>query len=208
MISNPASVDTGNKHVKIELMVEKQNAKIIAFVGLSGTGKSAATAYVTERGIPKVSFGDIIMFALKAADLEPNQENEQTIREKLRLNPSGDKVLEQVIAETQNLINAGQHKLVIDGLGSWESYKRLKHEFPGNLIVVAFSSQRHIRLRRLASRSDNPMTEAQVNERDYDEIETLNKGGVLAMADYFLFDNGSLEQLHMQVDELLRQLEF
>lgn len=189
-------------------MVEKQNAKIIAFVGLPGTGKSAATAYVTERGIPKVSFGEIIWNELKNAGLEPTQENERTLREKFRLDPSGDIMLAKVISEVQNLLDAGQHKIVIDGLGAWESYKRLRHEFPGSLIVVAFAAQRHIRLRRLASRSENPLTEQQVNERDYDEIETLNKGGVLAMADYFLFDNNSLEQLHMQVDDLLRELEF
>lgn len=189
-------------------MVERQNAKIIAFVGLPGTGKSAATAYVTERGIPKVSFGEIITKALKDAGLAPTQENERTVREKLRLAPEGDQALIQVISEIQHLIDAGQHKIVIDGLGSWESYKRLRHEFPGSLIIVAFTAQRHIRLRRLAGRSDNPLTEQQVNERDYDEIETLNKGGVLAMADYIFSDNGSLEMLHGQIDNLLRALEF
>jgi hypothetical protein len=52
------------------------------------------------------------------------------------------------------------------------------------------------------------MTAQQIDERDYDEIETLNKGGVIAIADYYLFDNGSLEQLHIQIDDLLRELEF
>jgi dephospho-CoA kinase len=189
-------------------MTEKQNVKIIAFVGLPGTGKSAATSYVTDRGIPKVGFGDIIMKEVVKAGLDPTQDNERTIREKLRLNPTGDQILEQVISEVQHLIDAGQHKIVVDGLGSWDSYKRLKHEFPGSLIIVAFTAQRHIRLKRLATRDENPLTEQAVNERDYDEIETLNKGGVLAMADYFLFDNGSLEQLHIQVDDLLRQLDF
>lgn len=189
-------------------MVDKQNAKIIAFVGLPGTGKSAATAYVTDRGIPKVSFGDIIMQKIQAAGLDPTPENERSVREKLRLDHSGDQVLNEVISEVQKLIDAGQHRIVVDGLGAWDSYKRLKHEFPGNLIIVAFTAQRHIRLRRLASRSESPMTEQMVNARDYDEIETLNKGGVLAMADYFLFDNGSLEMLHTQIDELLRTLDF
>lgn len=189
-------------------MTELQNAKIIAFVGLPGTGKSAATVYLTERGIPKVSFGDIIRQKIESAGLDASPENERIIREKLRLDPAGDQVLNQVISEVHNLIDAGQHRVVIDGLGVWDSYKHLKHEFPGSLLIVALTAQRHIRIRRLAHRSENPLTEPQVNTRDYDEIETLNKGGVLAMADYFLFDNGSLEMLHTQIDELLRTLDF
>jgi dephospho-CoA kinase len=186
-------------------MTEKKNAKIIAFVGLPGTGKSAATIYLTEQQIPKVSFGEIVMRAVKDAGLEPTQQNEREVREKLRLDPSGDKVLEQVISEIQKLIEAGQHKVVLDGLGSWDSYKRLKHEFPGNVTVVAFTAQRYIRYRRL---EENPLTEQLVDMRDYDEIETLNKGGVISMADFYIFDNGSMEQLHTQIDELLRQIEF
>lgn len=189
-------------------MVERKNAKIIAFVGLPGTGKSAATIYLTEQNIPKVSFGEIVMKAVKTAGLEPTQENERTVREQLRLDPSGDKVLAQVISEIKNLVDAGQHHIVLDGLGSWDSYKQLKHEFPGSVTVVAFTAQHYIRYRRLAQRTENPLTEQLVDARDYDEIETLNKGGVIAMADFYIFDNGSLEQLHTQIDDLLRQIEF
>lgn len=192
----------------MQLMSERKNASIIAFVGLIGTGKSAAVAYLGDRGIPKVSFGDIVKKALDESGLEPTFENERNIREKLRLDPSGDKVADQVITEMNNLIAAGQHQIVLDGLGGWESYKRIKHEFPGSLTVVAFTAQRHIRYRRLGHLSSHPIPEHEVNERDYDEIETLGKGGVIAMADYYLFDNGSLEQLHMQIDELLRRIEF
>lgn len=189
-------------------MPELQNVKIIAFVGLSGTGKSAATVYVTERGVAKVSFGDIIMNALNAAGLDPTPENERSVRERLRLDPSGDKVLEQVISEIQHLIDAGQHRIVIDGLGGWESYKRLKHEFPASVTVVALTAERHLRFRRLASREQNPLTEQVANERDYDAIETLNKGGIIAVADYYVSDNASMEQLHTRLDELLQQIEF
>lgn len=189
-------------------MSEQKNAQIIAFVGLPGTGKSAASTYLGEKGFPKVSFGEIIAQAMSDSRLDQTQENERAVREKLRLDPSGDIVLQKVIEQLNNLIASGQHKIVLDGLGSWESYKRLKHEFPTSMTVVAFTAQRHIRHRRLTKRPVDPLTDQQANERDYDEIETLNKGGVLASADYYLFDNGSLEQLHTQLDDLFRQLEF
>lgn len=189
-------------------MVDKPNVKLIAFVGLPGTGKSAATVYATERGLPKVSFGEVMKNELQKAGLEMTQENERNLREKLRNDPAGDLMLLEVINQINSLVAAGQHKIIIDGLGAWASYKRLRQDYPGDLVVVSFAAQRHIRLRRLSTRSTFPLDEAQVNARDYDEIETLNKGGLLAMADYFLFDNNSLEQLHSQLDDLLRELEF
>ena len=189
-------------------MVERKNAKIIAFVGLSGTGKSAACEYLAERGVPKVSFGDIIMNALKDADLDTTVENERMIREKLRLDPAGDVVIGQIISEINHLIEAGQHKIVIDGLGSWDAYRKLKHEFPADLTVVALTAQRHIRHRRLVQRVERPLTEREVDERDYDMIETLGKGGVIAIADYFISDTGSVERLHTKIDELLEEIEF
>lgn len=185
-----------------------QNVKLLAFVGLAGTGKSAIAEYLGELGIPKVSFSDIIMNNVAIEGLEPTLENERIVREKMRLTPAGDQVAIEAVRQINALINSGQRKILVDGLGSWESYKLLKHEFHGNLTVVALTSRRYIRHRRLTQRPHNPMTAKQIDERDYDEIETLNKGGVIAIADYYLFDNGSLEQLHIQIDDLLRELEF
>lgn len=189
-------------------MAEPKNVELLAFVGLAGTGKSAVTHYLGELGIPKVSFTEVIMNALKEARLEPTLENEREIREKLRLDPAGDLVANEVITQVNKMIESGQHRIVVDGLGSWDTYKRLRHEFPGSLTVIALTARRYIRHRRLTSDTKRPMTDQQIDERDYDEIETLNKGGVIAIADYYLFDNGSLEQLHIQIDELFRQIEF
>ncbi len=189
-------------------MSELKNLDLIAFVGLAGTGKSAVTRYLAERGIPKVSFAAIIKAALDDAGLDETVENERMIREKMRLDPSGDMVATKVIEQINTLVESGQHKVILEGLGSWDTYKRLRHEFPGSLTVVALTSRRRIRHRRLAGRSELPLTSKQVDERDYDEIETLNKGGVIAIADYYLFDNGSMEQLHIQIDDLLREIDF
>ena len=188
-------------------MVDQKN-KIIVIVGLPGTGKSALAHYMSEGGVPRVSFGSIVNNAVAEAGLELNIENERSVREKLRLDPSGDKVAEEVINQVNVLLNSGQHRILVDGLGSWDTYKRLRHEYHSDLIVVALTARRYIRHRRLAERKELPLTAAEVDVRDYDEIETLNKGGVIAIADYYLFDNGSLEQLHIQIDDLLREIEF
>ncbi len=189
-------------------MTERKNVKLIAFVGLSGTGRSAATAYLGNQAIPKVSFAEIIQRELDAENLTPTVENERFVRENLRLSPSGDIVANEVIDQINGLMSGGQHKIAIDGLGSWDTYKRLRHEFSGNMIVIALVARRHIRHRRMAERQPVPLTASQTDQRDYDMIETMNKGGVIAMADYFITDNGSVEQLYTQIDKLLEEIEF
>lgn len=187
--------------------MSEQNAKIIAFVGLDGSGKSAATNYVIERGYPKVHFGSIIKNALDEEGLEFTLENERKMREKLRQNGQ-DLVVNRIVEQIKNLIDAGQRRIVVDGMGSWEAYRTLKHEFPGELITVALTPFRDIRLRRLANRNERPLSEHEAYERDFDEIESLGKGGVIAIADYSILNNSSQEQLHMQIDELMRFIDF
>lgn len=188
-------------------MNKKSNIKIIAIVGMSGTGKTTATDYLTKKDYPRVQFGNVIMNALKDADLNQTTENETMMREKLRSQADGDEVVQQVITQINGLIDAGQRRIVIDGLGSWHAFKTLKHEFPGQLTVVALLSPHQLRRKRLTTRDQRPLTEVQTSERDYDEIESLNKGGVIAMADHYISNQGNVDDLYAQVDQLLRTLE-
>lgn len=189
-------------------MAEHKNVKIIAFVGLTGTGKSAAAKYLAERGVARVSFAGIIEKALQTEGFELTPENERLVREKQRLSPSGDKIALEALQQIDRLIAAGQHKIVIDGLGAWATYRQLKHEFPGSLTVVGLTATKRIRHRRVASRAEHPLTSAELDQRDYEAIETIGKGGVIAIADHFIHDDGSLEQLHSRIDTLLRDIEF
>jgi dephospho-CoA kinase len=189
-------------------MKRPKNLKILAIVGLSGAGKSTATEYLVQKGYPKVHFGSVIMNALDDAGIEPTLENEKIMRDKLRAEKGDDVVVKRIVQQIDDLADSGQHRIIADGMGSWTAYKTLKHEFPGELVVVAVTTPRHIRHRRLADRPKRPLTSAETDQRDYDEIETLGKGGPIAIADYYLPNGGSREQLQTQVDRLLHDIEF
>ena len=59
----------------ITLMEKDKDIKLVAIVGMCGSGKSTAVDYLTERNVPKVYFGGVILNALKEANLEINPEN-------------------------------------------------------------------------------------------------------------------------------------
>ena len=58
--------------------------KIIAIVGMSGSGKSVASTYLESMGYSKVYFGGVTMKKLKEEGLEVTPENEKMMRNKLR----------------------------------------------------------------------------------------------------------------------------
>ena len=99
------------------------NIKIIAFVGLTGSGKSEAASYVINKGYPRVYFGGVILSAMKEAGIDWSEANERAFREDIRAREGKDFVVKHIIREIHNLINAGQRHIVADGLYTWTKYK-------------------------------------------------------------------------------------
>jgi dephospho-CoA kinase len=185
-----------------------KNAKIITLVGMTGSGKSTAVSYLTSKGYPKVYFGGMVYNEMNRRGIEITPESQQEFREKIREEEGADWVIRQVISETHKLIGSGQRHIILDGLYTWAEYKILKHEFPGEITVLAITPPKSLRHKRLAIRPDRPFTEQQANARDYSEIENLEKGGPIAAADYYIANAGSLKELEQDIDHLLQKINF
>lgn len=189
-------------------MSTKENVKIVALVGLTGSGKSTAVEYLTDKHFPKVYFGGIILDEVKKRGLELTQENEQPVREELREKEGKDFVVKRIISQIHDLIAAGQHKIVADGLYTWTEYKALKHEFPGELTVIAVVAPKHLRKQRMANREVRPLSSDQVDQRDWAEIENIEKGGPIAIADYFIHNDKDTEWLQHQLQAIVQEIGF
>lgn len=189
-----------NKHHK--------NLKVLTFVGLSGSGKSSATDHLTSKGYPKVYFGGVILGAMKDLGIEFTPENEKKFREEYRQKYGKDAVANKIIEQIKDLNNSGNHRIIADGLYSWTEYKLLKQEFGHNLIVVALFTPPHLRYRRLSGRPLRPMSENETKMRDYSEIENLEKGGPVAIADHVIINDNDMDKFYEQIDELLEKIEF
>ena len=191
-------------------MSEKENLKIIAFVGMSGSGKSVAVDFLTDKGIPKVYFGGMIYKEMEKRGIERtlDGESEKKFREMIRETEGKDWVVRQVIDEVYNLVDAGQKRIVLDGVYSWTEMKTLKHEFPGVMTFVAIVVPKKLRYKRVAARPDRPFSEEEIKERDRSEIENLEKGGPIAAADYYVLNDGTVEHLEEQVAKILEEIKF
>lgn len=188
--------------------MKQRDVQLVAFVGLAGAGKSSAVEHVAAKGFPKIYFGGVIYQAMEEAGIEITPDSQQVFREEIRQKEGKDFVAQRVIKQIHDLIASGQKRILLDGLYTWTEYRLLKHEFPGELSVVAIVAPKRLRHRRLAVRPKRPFTAKEATERDWSEIENLEKGGPIAIADHYIINDGSLEKLHADVDDCLETLQF
>ena len=191
-------------------MEKEKDIKIVAVVGMCGSGKSTAIEYLTERGIPKVYFGGVIYKAMEEAGIARTEdgESEKRFREEIRQKEGKDFVVLRAIKEAKRLIEAGQKHIVLDGLYSWTEYKILRKEWPTEMTVVAIIVPKALRRKRVAERPDRPFDAQAIAERDRSEIENLEKGGPIAIADYYIDNSGTIEEFHERFGKLMKEIDF
>ncbi len=179
--------------------------KIIAIVGMPGAGKTEAAEHLATKGIPFVRFGEITDEGVKALGLPLTQKNERMFREKLRQELGMAAYALKMKPKIDEFLK--DHKvIVLDGLYSWEEYVFLKKEFP-SLILVNIFAEPPIRYERLSKRSIRPVSHQDARDRDILELEKLNKGGPIAIADYTVENNtDNISELHNKIDSLLLRL--
>lgn len=178
--------------------------KIVAVVGMCGSGKSVATEAFTDAGWKKVYFGGITMEELEARGLEKNEANEKKVREELRAEYGLAAYAVKLLPRIEQLAEEGN--VVLDGLYSWSEYTYLKERLGDSLSVLAIVTDRAVRYERLTTRTVRPLTNAEATSRDYAEIERLEKGGPIAIADRFVTNNGSADELMAQVRAYMASL--
>ncbi len=170
--------------------------KVVAIVGMAGSGKSEAARVFADAGFIRIRFGDVTDQEMVKRSLERNEANERYCRELLRkdLGMAAYAILNRPRIDTA-LENSD---VVADGLYSWEEYLDFKNYYGDRFCVVAIYSPPRTRYARLAERSVRPLTAEEAASRDKSEIENLNKGGPIAMADYTISNVHNLDYLLLQ----------
>ena len=176
--------------------------KIIAIVGMCGSGKSVACDYLENLGYKKVSFGGVTMDKLKEIGLEITPDNEKMMREKLRQDLGMGAYAKVLLPKIKELsIN---NNVVLDGLYSWDELVILNNEF--KMTTIAVVADKKLRYERLEKRVVRPFSKSDAIKRDVSEIENIAKAGPIAYADYYIFNNGTINDFHNRLAEILSDL--
>jgi dephospho-CoA kinase len=178
--------------------------QLLAMVGMPGAGKSVVVDYLRGKGWTVVHFGGVTMRELERRGLPVNETNERAVREDLRKRHG----MEAFAKLSMEVVLSGLSKgpTVIDGLYSWSEYKFLRTQLSRRIYVVNVFTSRQIRYDRLLHREVRPLSHEEAEARDFAEIENLEKGGPIAMADFTLLNDGTIENLYSEIDKLLKLL--
>ena len=94
---------------------------------------------------------------------------------------------------------------VLDGLYSWDEYVYLKEKFK-ELVLVSIVCDKEKRYDRVSVRDIRPFNREEIVIRDVSEIENLAKGGPIAYADYYIFNNGTVDNYIERLEEIIREI--
>lgn len=172
---------------------------------MPGAGKSLCAKHLAARGFFQYRFGGIVVDEVQRRGLPLTPENERVVREELRANEGMDAIARRALPLLKAALET-HDTIVIDGLYSWSEYKLLRRELGATMVVVAIVSARPLRYARLASRAERPLTAEEAERRDWLEIENLEKGGSIAIADYTLVNDDTPEDLLNKLDALIEKL--
>jgi dephospho-CoA kinase len=171
---------------------------------MAGSGKSEVARVFERNGFKKIRFGDITDEEIKKRGLELNEENERYVRQQLRKEHGMAAYAKLNLPKIDALLKSSD--VVIDGLYSWEEYTLLKNCYGDNFHVVAVWASPKTRYTRLSKRRVRPLTAEEAAGRDIAELENTNKGGPIAMADFTIINETSLENLEKETARFISAL--
>ncbi len=181
--------------------------KVIAILGMPGSGKSEVIKYLEEKfRYPKVYFGSVTFDEMKRRGLEATQVNEKIVREDLRKKFGKDYYAQKVVEKIKNLERGDAEVVLVESLYSWTEYLVLKKEFGDRMQTIAVYASPKTRYARLKNRKERSLSADEAQERDYAQIENLEQGGPIAMADYLIINENDLENLYRQIDEIIAEI--
>ncbi len=183
---------------------KQKSKKLLAIVGMPGSGKTEAADYLREQGLPVVRFNEIVNKHIENEKLPHTLEVHHKVRQELR-DKYGYEAM-AVLSKKELEKQMKKHNLVvIEGMRSWEEYQYLKKQFPkARIYILAMYADKPKRYDRISNRKDRAGLGGE--ERDLDEMIQTHMGPTIAFADFMLKNNFSKEELYDKLDEVYREV--
>ena len=188
-------------------------SKIVCISGMCGAGKSVVSDFFVKNGFQFVRFGQLTLDEVVKRGMEINEANERIIREEFRAKHGMAAFAILNLPKFDELIKIGN--VIADGLYSWEEYKVLKEHYGEAMKVIAVWAPPELRYQRISTRKmgaedkdlrNRSFTKEEAKSRDYAELEKLNKGGPIAMADFTIVNNKDINFLNQQIEQIYAEI--
>lgn len=178
---------------------------ILGFVGPIASGKGTACTYLKDKYSAEIfRFSTILRDILDRLHLVQSRENMQNLSSNLR-STFGEDLLSKVILSDLN--NSAAKIVVLDGVRRQSDIKYI--ETDTNFHLIEIDAEPKIRYERIIKRSensdDNQKTLEQFLADEQQETETQIKG-LARTAKFQINNSGSIDNLYLQLDNILKQI--
>jgi dephospho-CoA kinase len=179
---------------------------IIGVTGTNGSGKGTVVEYLVQKGFAHYSARDFIVEEVERRGLPVNRDTITVTANDLRALHNPAYVVEQLLAR------AGEAKgdVGIESIRTLGEVSVLRAAGAVLLGVDANPLVRYERVMKRASATDSvdfdTFITQEKRELTSEDPNKQNILGVMALADYTLHNDGTLAELHAQVDEALKQI--
>ncbi len=175
--------------------------KALCLTGMPGCGKEEFLAVASKAGFTVIRMGDVVREGAARRGIRPSDEGVGGLADDERRIYGPDvwarRTLERVAAD----------QTIIDGVRSMDEVAHFQESFGRHLAVVAVHASPQTRHKRIAKRGreDDVLSEEDFHQRDRRELR-WGLGQVIALADYVIVNEGSLEKFHKEAQRVLRNV--
>jgi dephospho-CoA kinase len=165
---------------------------------MPGSGKSLLASLFVERGVKAVSMGDVVrdMYSREGREGESLMDYAKRIRAE-----RGEDVVARATLERIK----GERLAVVDGVRSLKEVEVFSNV--GDVVIIAVHSSPKLRYSRMTERGrrDDAKSLEELRRRDMEEIR-LGIGGVIALADFVVVNDGTVEDFRRSSERIVKVL--
>jgi len=180
---------------------------IIGLTGSFGSGKGVVTDYLVGKGFKDFSARELIFEEGERRGLDRSLGRELTIPVANDMRAKGGPAF--IAVELYKKAKGAGGDAVLESFRAVAEVKKLQ-ELGG--VVIGVDADPHVRYKRIVSRgsetddvSFEEWLEHERRESNPDDPTKQDIFGALKVSDYIVENNGTLEELHKQIDEILEK---
>jgi dephospho-CoA kinase len=175
--------------------------RVIATVGLAGSGKGEFAAVARRRDIPVVTMGDVIRAECRDRGLDPADHHGE-VAQALREENGPAAIAEASLPHIETALGESD-TVVVDGIRSDTEVDVFEDRFGESFTLVAIEAPFELRKERIGDRGrDNVEDGEGLKQRDERELG-FGLGEALERADVTIENTGTLEAFRERVRETL-----
>ncbi len=176
---------------------------IIGIVGENASGKTTMTNYLKEKyGAISFRFSDMLSDILDRVHVEKNRENLQALSTFLR-QTYGEDIMSKTLAKDVEL--STNNVIVTEGIRRPSDITYLKNMEGFMLVaIVADMKERYGRLKFRNEKSDDKEKTWEQFQIDAEHESEQKIAEIAKEADVVISNNGTIEELYAQIDEMIR----